>query len=820
MTIYFEEGLEALQRLQADEAEFDSNDRNEATTRLHLIDRLFFECLGWDRQECELEKPVEGKYADYIFAVQGIKLVVEAKREGTYFSLPAGTKRGILSIDYFKQQEPLVYKAIKQAVGYCNTRGIQFGAVSTGHQVIAFLGSRTDGTPPMNGKALVLPVLAEMTPPDFRVLWQTLSRSGIQERHLLSHLRVGDPLPPPEKLSAKLLHYPGFQQRNNLQVDLQILADILIQDIGSHPDNEREFLEKCYAEGGALSQHALVSRKILETRYSQLYQSAVSGPQMFSATTKKGLHPNMLGDSATSKPILLIGDVGVGKTTFIRNLINVAARDILDKGIVLYMDLGVKPTLTMEMDQFIAGEITRQLRSDHNIDIEELSFLRGVYHIDLQQFEKGIWGSVRELDPVEFSRRRAAHLEDKIRDTHEHLRRCLDHIVNGQQRQIVIFFDNLDQRSDQFQQDAFLLGQGIAELWPATVFMTLRPETYHRSRATGTLNAYHQRAFIIEPPRIDRVVKKRLEYGIDLLERGHLQEGNISLESYTLKTYLEMLMGSFGSSNDLKEFIDNVCGGNVRLALDFIKIFIGSGHVNTGKIVEIYEATGGYTVPLHEFVRAVMYVDYRWYDPAASEIKNIYDVSERDGREHFLVLCAVAFVDRRGQTSDLDGFVLRDEVITHLSSLGFRASQISVAINRMVNWKLVELDTKEQQRDGDPQFEGHLRLTTVGAYYFRRLVGTFEYLDAVVVDTPIMDSGTRLSVRNAQTIDGRLNRAELFCDYLDSQWGELGESGSVFDWNNTVAGTRQQIERIRSKIAAPSTQPPLRSDEKVSGKRE
>ena len=269
------------------------------------------------------------------------------------------------------------------------------------------------------------------------------------------------------------------------------------------------------------------------------------------------------------QPLPLI-NYGVGKTTFIRNLINVAARDILDKGIVLYLDLGVKPTITMALDQFISGELTRQLRSDHDIDIEELSFLRGVYHIDLQQFEKGIWGSVRELDPAEFARRRAAHLEDKIRDIHEHLRRCFDHIVNGQQRQVVIFFDNLDQRSNQFQQDAFLLGQSIAELWPVTVFMTLRPETYHRSRATGTLDAYHQRAFTIEPPRIDVVVEKRLGYGIDLLETGKLHDGNISLESYTLKTYLEILTESFRTNGDLKEFIDNVCGGNVRLALDFM----------------------------------------------------------------------------------------------------------------------------------------------------------------------------------------------------------------------------------------------------------
>lgn len=815
MTIQFDEGFGALRRFQTDEAEHDSTDRNEATTRLHLIDRLFFECLGWEKSECSLEESVEGKYADYTFSVQGTKLVVEAKREGTYFSLPAGTKKGVLSIDYFRKQEPPVYEAIKQAVGYCMTRGIQFGAVSNGHQVIAFLGSRTDGIRPMAGRAFVFPSLQEMTDQEFFSLWQTLSRSGLQERHLLSYLRAGDPLPPPEKLSARLLQYPGFQRRNDLQVDLQILADILIQDIGRQPDNEREFLERCYAESGALSQHALVSRKILETRYSQLYQNAVSGPQMFPATTRKGLHPNMLGDSATSRPILLIGDVGVGKTTFIRNLINVAARDILENGIVLYMDLGVKPTMTMDLDQFIADEITRQLRSDHNIDIEEESFLRGVYNIDLQQFERGVWGSVRELDPAEFARRRAAHLEDKIRDTHEHLRRCLDHVVHGRKIQVVIFFDNLDQRSDSFQQDAFLLGQSIAELWPATVFMTLRPETYHRSRATGTLNAYHQRAFTIEPPRIDRVVEKRLEYGIDLLESGRLSAANISVESHSLKTYLEILADSFRQNSVLKEFIDNVCGGNVRLALDFIKVFIGSGHVDTRKIIDTYEGTGSYTVPLHEFVRAVMYGDYLWYDPSASEIKNVYDVSERDGREHFIVLCALAYIDRRGQTSDLDGYVISEEVIEHLNSLGFRMSQAVVALNRMVNWKLVESDTKGLNEDDDKQYDSHLRLTTVGAYYFRKLVGTFQYLDGVVVDTPIMDSDIRLSIRDVRAINARLNRAERFCKYLDSQWGDLGESGSVFDWSSTVAGARQQIDWIRTRLRRQPLQPELGSTERA-----
>jgi hypothetical protein len=39
--------------------------RNEATTRLHLIDELIFRCFGWDRADREAESRLEGTYCDY-----------------------------------------------------------------------------------------------------------------------------------------------------------------------------------------------------------------------------------------------------------------------------------------------------------------------------------------------------------------------------------------------------------------------------------------------------------------------------------------------------------------------------------------------------------------------------------------------------------------------------------------------------------------------------------------------------------------------------------------------------------------------------------
>ena len=44
------------------------------------------------------------------------------------------------------------------------------------------------------------------------------------------------------------------------------------------------------------------------------------------------------------RPILLVGDIGAGRTTFIRHLIKVSAKEILRDAVLLYVDLGAFAT--------------------------------------------------------------------------------------------------------------------------------------------------------------------------------------------------------------------------------------------------------------------------------------------------------------------------------------------------------------------------------------------------------------------------------------------------------------------------------------------
>ncbi len=133
--------------------------RNESTTRLQLIDRLFFECLGWSKEEdVILEEPYGGDYADYTFLAPRRILIVEAKREGNYFEVPVGKDKLEYSLRSLMRDFPPLKAAIEQVSGYCQSRGIPFAVVCNGHQLVAFVATRDDGLPPFDSNALVFPL--------------------------------------------------------------------------------------------------------------------------------------------------------------------------------------------------------------------------------------------------------------------------------------------------------------------------------------------------------------------------------------------------------------------------------------------------------------------------------------------------------------------------------------------------------------------------------------------------------------------------------------------------------------------------------------
>src|SRR5207248_11180084 len=126
-----------------------------------------------------------------------------------------------------------------------------FAAVTNGHQLVVFVATRSDGLPPLKGKALVFPSLDFMLN-HFLELWQVLSKPGIEQQKLYARL-IGSVVPElPPKLSSSIISYPGTVNRNTFQADLQSLSELVIEDLVHAEPLEKTFLEECYAQSGAL----------------------------------------------------------------------------------------------------------------------------------------------------------------------------------------------------------------------------------------------------------------------------------------------------------------------------------------------------------------------------------------------------------------------------------------------------------------------------------------------------------------------------------------------------------------------------------------
>jgi hypothetical protein len=93
-----------------------------------------------------------------------------------------------------------------------------------------------------------------------------------------------------------------------------------------------------------------------------------------------------LTEALAKRPIVLLGDVGVGKTSFLEELIYVRAEKEFARAVSIYIDLGAKAALAVDMRKFVVDEIERQLFSKYGVDIYEHSFVRGVYDLEVKRF--------------------------------------------------------------------------------------------------------------------------------------------------------------------------------------------------------------------------------------------------------------------------------------------------------------------------------------------------------------------------------------------------------------------------------------------------
>jgi DNA-binding PadR family transcriptional regulator len=157
----------------------------------------------------------------------------------------------------------------------------------------------------------------------------------------------------------------------------------------------------------------------------------------------------------------------------------------------------------------------------------------------------------------------------------------------------------------------------------------------------------------------------------------------------------------------------------------------------------------------------------------------------------------VGFVERTGEAARTQGFVPASEIFAEGQRLGFVPSQIEAAIARLHEKNLIEGNLRGVMFGEADQY----RITPSGVYTLKRLSRLFTYIDAMIVDTPIVDKSVRRLITDVRSVGDRLARAENFRRYLDQAWRGLADREPPMDWDAMSRDLAADIERIALRTA-------------------
>lgn len=768
---------------------------NEATTRLRAIDTLLFHVLGWDKSAVDSEHYCRAVgFADYVLSSGGSKaMVIEAKRDEVAFVLKNRSySDDPIGFGLLASECPEAAAALRQAAGYANTLGARFVAITNGHQWLLAL-THVDGEE-LDARSVLVWESLDALKERFTGFYASFSPVHVGLNTASDRLFEPRRKPAPAKLSTLIPNYPVPANRNVIVNELSAIIGIVWTGV-AHAEPTSSFLEECYVHPGESTDTLRLAAELL----AEHRQQDVDEQQAVLPSTKAA---QLLRDPPRRKPIIVLGRVGHGKTTFLRYLRLVEAATVLKGYCQMEVDFLDRPDSHEQVAAFVYDSIEEQLRARFGIDITENNTVRGILDSELARFRKSPRGVAFAQESEDYRRAEIEFIESITRDRPRFLKHVMHHLQAGQGKSIALFMDNLDRRDDAIQEEAFLRASAIAREWNCLVFVCLRPSTFHRSRREGVLDAIAPKTLSVSAPDPAILLKKRFEFAIRVARGDDVgvdmqtgkSAGSVAFDLPTVGEFLQCCRESFWRNRDLIALLEAASNGNTRDLLRLVQEVLTCNHLNTRKILN-YTSTG-YRIPHHEVVRALLYRDDMHYSPGRSCFLNLFDVEHSDRREHFGRLLVLSFLQRAGGGSMSSGFVALPDIIRYMSPHGFSAGYT----RRVVENLYARLCVEGRVSGAGWEEATELRATSHGRYLFNHLVRTFNYVDAVVIDTPIIDEKVRDTVRDVTAIDERVHRAELFVAYLADCAKSLPDRDAQGTWHDIEMALKSDIAQVRQNL--------------------
>jgi len=726
---------------------------SEADTRSKMIDLIFKDCLGWSESDIVREKSVDGGFVDYIFSIEGLpRFVVEAKKSGVCFEVPLSFKGGKYKLNAAISREKDIMKAIEQAQKYCNEKGMNYGIISNGHQFVIFEAFVT-GKEWRKGNCIVYKSLKDIEE-NFIKFWNTLSKNAVRLNSLreslsgeIGGIKYDRPL-------DKIHNKDGKLVRNHLAGILVPFMRYIFEEITD--DSKIDILDRCYVYNKSYQTTDKQIKSLFVDRLPPQSDKYKIENLMEGKDSAGNFQVNFykcadyLQQEEPEGPIsLLLGGVGSGKTTFIHRFFKIILIPE-EKVLWFYVDFRTASPQLQDFRNFILDEIAKYFEKKYANRLKEK-----LKDFDLQKIDHTIEGLTKLFAIL----------------------RILGYTLS-------IIVDNVDRTyplSPETQHEVFLETQYLTDTLKTITILSLREESFFKSKLSGVFDAYYIRRFHVVSPNFHELLANRINYLLEILDlpateiakKIRTPRSLLERELRDLKIFFRIIRDSFktptGKPKYIAQFIQSLAGSDMRRALDLFNLFLISGNTKVYEMINKFKDTGFYQISSHQILKSIILGESKYYSSTRSHVMNIFDVNIGYTNSHFLHLKILKYARDRMQfeTSMGRGYLSIGKLKEEAEKISISGEAIEDSLTRLARFKLIVFDHQDPE---EVKTASYFAITQTGIYYLEELSRRFVYLDHVWMDTPVADDNLEKELRysiRATEMDKRFSRTEKFLDYLE-----------------------------------------------------
>jgi hypothetical protein len=484
------------------------------------------------------------------------------------------------------------------------------------------------------------------------------------------------------------------------------------------------------------------------------------------------------------KVLLIVGGVGVGKTTFIDHLQYSALPEEVIKGTLwIRVNMNNAPISEDEIYNWFRSEIVNGCRAAYpEIDFDELDTIKALFSVEVRRFEKGI-GALHKHDQSLYNEKLAEKLSDLSDDPHQLAVAYTRYCATERRKLPIIVVDNCDKRTLDHQLLMFEVAQWTQREFRVLVILPLREETYDNYRDKPPLDtAIKELVFRIEPPPFQNVLISRVQMAMNDLKKsgsttyhydlpnGFHVEYPQSDKAYYLTTIVQAI---FEHDLQLRRIILGLSGRNIRRALEMFLEICQSGHITEDVIFRIRQSEGKLALPLLFVERVLLRMNRRFYDSDKSYIKNLLAADVKDSNpNHFTRLLILRWLYGHFNQQDapgLKGYFPLKALIDELSLFGIEPAMLRREVGFLTKSHCIMTEDFSNEIASD---EVLIRLAPAGFVHLD-LMSSATYLASVAEDTYFYKEQTAQTVadniKNLQThydADIAVTNARAVTDFL------------------------------------------------------